>query len=263
MTRAPKFISSATNALVQELTRLGSSPKERRTCGLTLIDGPHLVRAYATQGMSARTLIASESGLGNEEVASLFEQCRADRRAVLSDRLFERVSPVATPTGLLAVIGIPPMAPDSLSWSDGVLLDAIQDAGNVGSILRSTAAAGIARVATAPGTADVWSPKVLRAGMGAHFSLSLNTGLALTEIARHVTGHIIVASGDGARSIFDVDLRAPSVWVFGAEGRGVSPELRGLANVTVHIPMARGIESLNVGAAAAICLFEQARQRRR
>ncbi len=243
--------------------RLGTSSKERRACGLTLIDGPHLVRAYAMQGGSARALIASEAGLSNEEVASLFGQCRADKHAIFSDRIFKRVSPVASPTGLLAVIGIPPMPSDFRRWSDGVLLDAIQDAGNVGSILRSAAAAGIARVATAPGSADVWSPKVLRAGMGAHFSLLIHTGIVFAEIAAQVTDRIIVASGDSATSIFDTDLRAPSVWVFGAEGQGVSPELRALASVTVHIPMAPGVESLNVGAAAAICLFEQARQRRR
>ncbi len=243
--------------------RLGTSSKERRACGLTLLDGPHLVRAYAVQGGSAKTLIASESGLSNVEVASLFGQCRADKRAIFSDRIFKRVSPVASPTGLLAVIAIPTLPPGPSRWSDAVVLDAIQDAGNVGSILRSAAAAGIERVATAPGCADVWSPRVLRAGVGTHFRLLIHSGLMFSEIAEKVAGNIVVASGDGSISIFDIDLRAPTVWVFGAEGQGVSAEVRALAKVTVHIPMAPGVESLNVGAAAAICLFEQARQRRR
>lgn len=242
--------------------RIGASAKERRIHARTLIDGPHLVRAYAAQVGSVKTLIASESGLRNDEVAGLFERCHADRRVVFSDRVFERVSPVAHPVGLLALIAIPVDNPDPAPWPDGVLIDAIQDAGNVGSILRSAAAAGIARVATGEGSADVWSPKVLRAGMGAHFNLTLHAGQALTAIARMATGNVIVASGDAGASIYDLDLRSPSIWIFGAEGQGVSSELRAIAAVEARIPMAPGAESLNVAAAAAICLFEQARQRR-
>ncbi|MFN0303959.1 MAG: TrmH family RNA methyltransferase [Burkholderiales bacterium] len=198
----------------------------------------------------------------NPEVASLFEQCRADRRYIFSDRVFERVSPVESPVGLLAIIAIPTAASPRKPWTDGVLLDAIQDAGNVGSILRITAAAGVRCVATAKGSADLWSPKVLRAGMGAHFSLDLHSHDELTEIATRAAGAVIVGASDANQSLYDVDLRGPVVWTFGAEGQGVSAAMRALATMEVRIPMAVGSESLNVAAAAAICLFEQARQRR-
>ncbi len=207
-------------------------------------------------------LVASESGMRNSEVASLFEQCRADRRCIFSDRVFERVSPVESPVGLLAIIAIPTPASPKKAWTDGVLLDAIQDAGNVGSILRITAAAGIPCVATARGSADLWSPKVLRAAMGAHFSLDLHPHDELTEIATVAAGTVIVGSGDANQSLYDVDLRGPVVWTFGAEGQGVSAAMRALATMEVRIPMAPGSESLNVAASAAICLFEQVRQRR-
>lgn len=251
-----------TNPLVQEIRRLASSAKERRIHQRTLIDGPHLVQVFSARRGCADVLVASESGMRNPEVASLFEQCRADRRCIFSDRVFERVSPVESPVGLLAIIRIPPSAAPKEPWTDGVLLDAIQDAGNVGSILRITAAAGIQRVATAAGSADVWSPKVLRAGMGAHFSLSLHSHDALTEIATVAAGAVIVGSSNASHSLYDADLRGPVVWVFGAEGQGVSAAMRALATMEVRIPMAPGSESLNVAAAAAICLFEQARQRR-
>ncbi len=262
MTRAARHISSVTNALVQEIARIGSSAKERRIHQRTLIDGPHLVQMFSARGGCADVLVASESGMRNPEVASLFEQCPADRRVICSDRVFERVSPVESPVGLLAIIAIPAPASPKEPWTDGVLLDAIQDAGNVGAILRITAAAGIRRVAIAKGSADAWSPKVLRAGMGAHFGLSIHSHDDLSEIATMVAGAVIVGSSDATRSLYDVDLRGPVVWTFGAEGQGVSAAMRALATMEVRIPMAPGSESLNVAAAAAICLFEQARQRR-
>ncbi len=119
-----------TNALVQEIARIGSSAKERRIHQRTLIDGPHLVQMFSARGGSADVLVASESGMRNPEVASLFEQCRADRRVIFSDRVFERVSPVESPVGLLAIIAIPAPASPKEPWTDGVLLDAIQDAGS-------------------------------------------------------------------------------------------------------------------------------------
>jgi RNA methyltransferase, TrmH family len=263
LTNPAKFISSPTNPLVQETTRIGESAKVRRTLRQTLIDGPHLVAAFMAQKGTARTLVASESGLQNDEVAQLFERCPARRRVVFSDRIFARVSPVASPVGLLAVIDIPDDPMPAASSDDAVFLDGIQDAGNVGSILRTAAAAGIRRIGASTGTADLWSPRVLRAGMGAHFGLALSSDLSVTDIATNAGCQVIVADGHAKTSIFDVDLRGPGIWIFGGEGEGASPDTLAAATLEVSIPMALGTESLNVAAAAAICLFEQARQRRR
>ncbi|MSQ21314.1 MAG: RNA methyltransferase [Betaproteobacteria bacterium] len=262
MTKPAKFISSPTNPLVQEIARLAESAKLRRTLQQTLIDGPHLVAAFAARHGTAHTLAASESGLQNEEAAQLFERCKARRRVVFSDRLFERVAPVASPVGLLAIIDIPPAPPPAPLLSDAVFLDGIQDAGNVGSILRTAAAAGMQRIAASTGTADFWSPRVLRAGMGAHFDLALISNQLVTDAVKNAGGQVIVATGHARLSIYDADLRAPGLWIFGGEGAGVSATAQAAATLAVSIPMASGSESLNVAAAAAICLFEQARQRR-
>ena len=262
LTDPAKFISSPTNALVQEIVRLGESAKLRRTQQQTAIDGPHLVAAFAARQGIAHTLVASESGLQNDEVAQLFERCKARRRVVFSDRIFERVSPVESPVGILAVIDIPPDASTAAPAADSVFLDGIQDAGNVGSILRSAAAAGMKRISASTGTADFWSPRVLRAGMGAHFDLALASNQRLADEVKAAPGQVIVATGHAGINLYDADLRAPGIWIFGAEGAGVSSEALAAATMTVSIPMVTGSESLNVAAAAAICLFEQARQRR-
>jgi RNA methyltransferase, TrmH family len=262
LTDPAKFISSPANALVQEITRIGESAKVRRTQRQTLIDGPHLVATFAAHENSAHTLVASESGLQSQEVAELFERCPARRRVVFSDRLFARVSPVASPVGLLAIIDIPGESAAIGFTRDAIFLDGIQDAGNVGSILRTAAAAGIQRVVASTGTADLWSPRVLRAGMGAHFGLDLSVNRRVADAVGTTGRQVIVANADATASIYETDLRAACLWIFGSEGEGVSPEAQAMATQTVSIPMSAGTESLNVAAAAAICLFEQARQRR-
>ena len=156
----------------------------------------------------------------------------------MPDVLFEHVSPVVTPTGILALIDIPHPPPQGRLEGSCVLLDAIQDAGNLGSILRSAAAAGVQDVLLGAGCAQVWSPRVLRAAMGAHFVLRV-----------HEHGWLPNARG-------------PVAWLFGNEGAGLPSELAALATDSVCIPMPGEAESLNVAAAAAVCLFEEVRQKR-
>jgi RNA methyltransferase, TrmH family len=142
-----------------------------------------------------------------------------------------------------------------------LLLDGLQDPGNLGSILRSAAAAGIVRVYCGPGTVFAWSPKVLRAGMGAHFLLSIIEDADLAAVIRAARAPVLATSSHATQSLYEQDLRKPVVWLFGNEGQGVSPALLSLASETIAIPQAQGIESLNVAASAAICFFEQVRQR--
>jgi TrmH family RNA methyltransferase len=258
-----KRISSRDNALFKRIARLASSARERREQGATLLDGPHLVAAYRAAGGVAEALVVSESAHARAETRQLFESAPARARALLSDRLFGEIAQVVEPVGLLAVIRTPaPPAPPARAQTC-LLLDGIQDPGNLGSILRTAAAAGARHVFLSKGCVFAWSPKVLRAGQGAHFYLAIHERATLTEVAAGHRGTLAATDAHSGIPVFEADLRGPVAWIFGSEGAGVSSELAGAANLRVRIPMPVHVESLNVAAAAAVCLFEQVRQQRR
>jgi len=143
-----------------------------------------------------------------------------------------------------------------------VLLDGLQDPGNLGSILRTAAAAGIDRVFCGAGTVAAWSPKVLRAGMGAHFILEIVEDADLRALLAETRVPVFATSSHAAEPLYACDLTQPCAWLFGHEGKGVSAELLAYADKRVTIPQNPKIESLNVAASVAICLFEQVRQQR-
>lgn len=256
-----KLIRSRDNPRFKTLRELASSTRERRKAGLALLDGAHLISAYRARGGVPEQLILSESAAGNAEAMQLATGASGQGLLVLSDSLFSDVAQVATPTGIIALIRTPRPGslPDRIERC--VMLENIQDAGNLGSILRSTAAAGVRTVLLSPGCAFAWSPKVLRAGMGAHFSLDVFDNVDLAAALPRLSGRLICTSGHAAKSIYQADLRGPLAWVFGNEGAGVSAALSAAAAEQLRIPMPGKTESLNVAAAAAICLFEQVRQR--
>lgn len=162
--------------------------------------------------------------------------------------------------GIMFLVETPQRATPAALSVNAVLLDNVQDPGNVGSILRSAAAAGVEQVFCSPGTAFCWSPKVLRAAMGAHFVLDIFENAELAPLLREAPIATLATSGYAAQRLFDVDLKRPVAWVFGHEGQGVSDELLSLARHQVVIPHLGQVESLNVAACAAVCFFEQVRQ---
>jgi TrmH family RNA methyltransferase len=255
-----KRIRSRDNPHFKALRELATSTRERRKAGLALLDGAHLIAAYRARGGVPEQLILSDSGMANAEAVQLATEAAGPSALVLADSLFEDIAQLATPTGIIALIRTPNPGPLPGRIERCVMLENIQDAGNLGSILRSTAASGIRTVLLSQGCAFAWSPKVLRAGMGAHFSLEIFDNADLAAAVRRLSGRLIATSGHARRSLYEVDLRGPLAWVFGNEGAGVSAELSAAAAEQVRIPMARNTESLNVAAAAAICLFEQVRQ---
>ena len=256
-----KRIQSRENAWFKSLAKLASSSRERRARGRAILDGPHLIEAWRATGDVAEAIVASESGCERPEARALLESVPADTRVVLTDRLFDAVAQVATPVGILAVVATPAPAELPEEIGDALLLEGIQDAGNLGSILRSAAAAAVKRVFLSPGSAFAWSPKVLRAGMGAHFAITIHENARLDTVARRCRGGVVATTARGGRALYAADLRGPVAWIFGNEGAGISPALAASATERLHIPMPGGAESLNVAAAAAICLFEQVRQR--
>lgn len=256
-----KTIRSRDNQRFKLLRQLAGSTRERRKAGLALLDGAHLIAAYRASGGVPEQLILSESGMSNPEIAELAAGVSGHGLLILADALFNDIAQVVTPTGIIALVRAPEPGPLPAAIDRCVMLENIQDAGNLGSILRSTAAAGVRIVLLSRGCAFPWSPKVLRAGMGAHFNLDIFDNADLANIVPRLSGRLVCASGDAPKSLYQADLRGPLAWVFGNEGAGVSAELRAAATEQLRIPMPGGTESLNVAAAAAICLFEELRQK--
>lgn len=254
-----KKISSAENPRYRSIVKLRESSRERRKAGRSLLDGVHLVAAYLEHCGQPEALVVSESGGRDAEIATLL--ARAERGAVvLSDGLFRDLSSVATPTGIIAVIETPrPPAPPS-SPGACVMLEDVQDPGNLGSILRSAAAAGLAEIYLSRGSVHAWSPRVLRAGMGAHFALRIHEGVDLAALVEKYAGRVLAAVRTGGVPVFEADLGGHVALLFGNEGAGLSRALQAAADQIVHIPMPGTAESLNVAAAAAVCLFERVRQ---
>lgn len=253
-------ISSSDNPRFRELLGLAESTRDRRRAGLALLDGVHLVESHVARGGLPLTLVVSESGRHRPEILQLLARLPAVPALELTDGLFHRLSSVQTPTGILAIITIPQPGPPSGNSDSCVLLEGVQDPGNLGSILRSSAAAGIRRIHLSPQCADLWSPKVLRAGMGAHFHLECFTGVDLGEFAAAFPGRLVATHPGARRMLFEADLTGQIGLIFGNEGSGVSAALLDHAAEVVAIPMPGGTESLNIAAAAAICLFERVRQ---
>lgn len=257
-----KHISSRDNAQFKELKQLATSAAARKKAGLSLLDGVHLCQAFLQQGGHAVQVIFSESSLTLAEVARLLSDCEAKNLPCLSlpDALYSALSQVENGVGVLMVVATPRLAVTEVLKRNAVLLDGLQDPGNMGSILRSAAAAGISQIYCSQGCVAAWSPKVLRAGMGAHFLLEIFEGVALADLIAQSQIAVIATSSHTETSLYQCDLNRPVAWLFGHEGQGVSAELMVMAKETVIIPQRPEIESLNVAASAAICFFEQYRQ---
>jgi TrmH family RNA methyltransferase len=261
MTR--KHISSRDNALYKDLKQLATSSQARRKAGRTLLDGVHLCEAWLQHSGMPPLCVVSASAEPLAEVAAILARCEAGKVQciVLPDPLYNALSQVENGVGILFVVDTPqPVMPRKLSRS-AVLLDNLQDPGNLGSILRSAAAAGIEYVFCGPGTAFAWSPKVLRAGMGAHFLLHIFEHVDLRSLVEHAGIPVLATSSHASRRVYDANLIGEVAWLFGHEGQGVSEELLVLATEQVAIPHLGAVESLNVAASAAICFFEQVRQK--
>ena len=255
-----KTITSSDNAGFKQLLKLAHSSRERRLAGLSLLDGVHLLQAYLQNVGAPQQIVLSETGARNLEIEALRKRAGGVHLLQLSDGLFNQLSSVASPTGVIAVIKTPRLEapPDVLETC--VMLEDIQDPGNLGSILRSCAAAGIKQVYLSTHSVNAWSPRVLRAAMGAHFSVAIHERMDLQALALHFPGRVLVTRMDAAKTLYGVDLTGAVALIFGNEGAGVTDALAKRAHAAVAIPMPGVAESLNVAAAVAVCLFERVRQ---
>ena len=253
-------ITSRDNPQFRAWLKLRDSSRERRKAGLSVLDGVHLVSAFLEHVGAPEALIVSRSRADDPQIAQLIGASGMPRAHVLGDALFRELSSIATPSGILAIVATPrrralPEAPGPC-----VMLEDVQDPGNIGSILRSAAASDVTEVYLSTGCVHAWSPRVLRAGMGAHFALRIYEGVDLAALIEGYGGTVFAAVREAARSLYSADLRGQVGLLFGNEGGGLSAGLRNAAHHQISIPMPGKAESLNVAAAAAICLFERVRQ---
>ena len=256
-----KRISSRDNPFYKSLHKLSASARERRAAGQTLLDGPHLLRALLDAGIKPLHLLVNEQALQDGEIVALLDACADVQQTQLDDTLFAQLSELKTPNGLLSLVEIPSARIEVAHCLFALLLEDIQDPGNLGSILRSAAAAGCDAVFLSQGCADAWSPKVLRAGMGGHFALNIVESADLLKVAADFTGKLLAASLQADNSLFESNLRGKLAFAIGNEGAGLSPGLLDAAQQHFVIPMPGNVESLNAAAATAVCLFEAVRQR--
>ncbi|HWI10086.1 MAG TPA: RNA methyltransferase [Burkholderiaceae bacterium] len=257
MSSSIKAISSRDNSLLVRLRKLAADPAAYRKLGEVWVEGEHLCSAFAQRGGVAAQAVISEAGW---QVPAL--------RALAGTAAAVAVVPEALMPGLSALESPPPLA-FALPWAGpgeldattpSVVLDRLQDAGNVGNILRSAAAFGFPQVIALKGTAALWSPKVLRAGMGAHFGLRLVEGAEVDALAA-LELPLLATSSHATLAIHESSLPWPCAWVLGHEGQGVAAALLRRCAQTLRIAQPGGEESLNVAAAAAVCLHESVRQR--
>ncbi len=253
-------ISSRQNTHFKLAHKLAESARERSKAGKLLLDGTRLIRAYADQfGPEDIVLLVNKAGSQHPEVQDLAQAVPGRNTYLVDDELFAAITQVETPEGVSAIA---PVRHVAVRGADHfrVLLDGVQDPGNLGGLLRTAAAAGATTVHLAKGCADAWSPKALRGGMGAQFVLPIRERVDLSTALTGFRGNVIATTPRGEHSIHEVDLTGPVALIFGSEGRGLTDEIRALATRLVHIPMAGKVESINVAASAAICCFERLRQ---
>lgn len=263
MDTTPKdIITSAQNPLVKRLRKLTKGSKQRLIDQQTILDGIHLCQSYLAGQSQPAICVVSSSGQNNSEVIDLMSDIDFNTKLfVTSDELFATFSPVKHSAGILFVIDTPEQSNDLFLDSDALLLDAVQDSGNVGTLLRTAAAAGVKKVYLSKGSASAWSPQVLRAGMGAHFNLDIFEQVDLFALVTKSKVPVYGTSLETSKSLYDSKFGSPAAWIFGNEGSGVNPDLLSKCNQTFFIPQTDNVESLNVSASAAVCLFEQRRQR--
>lgn len=244
-------IRSRDNPRVKRWAKLVADASLRRSENRVIVEGPHLVAEVLKAGLQPLALIVSEAGLKRMEIQALIARTEP---VVLADRVFGAVADADSPPGIAAEIEVPRIEADLAK--PAVFLEGVQDPSNVGAILRSAAAFGVSEVVLDRGCADAWSPKVLRAAMGGHFRLALRQVSDLEKALSSFAGILVCTAPVEGVPIREADLGGRVGWIFGAEGKGVSAATAAHAALKVTIAMAPGSESLNVAAAAAICLHQ-------
>ena len=257
-----KHIISRDNPIFKQLKKLADNARQRRAEGKTLLDGVHLIESYllafGEPELNGLEWIIIPEGKSTLEATNLMQTLVDVNTIMLPTLMFAELTPVASSTGILALAHTHQITlPETVAFA--LLIEDIQDPGNLGSMLRTALGAGVQAVYLSKSCTDAWSPKALRGGQGAQFYLPMVEGADLLEIMQNFAGNTYATIMGGA-SLYVQDLTKPSAFIIGNEGAGLSSKLLNAASHQISIPIHENLESLNAAAATAICLFERTRQ---
>lgn len=256
-------LSSAQNPSVKLVTSLLSNSRQRNKQQKTIIEGIHLIESCMRAQNPLEQILVSQAAINHPEVEVLLSELQTQQPQipirVLEDKIYKNIRTLGNGVDIMAVI---PIIQRTLAdiHSDCLVLDGVQDNGNMGTLLRTASAIGIEHIICTKGTAGAWSPKTLRAGMGAQFSLNIYEQISITEALTKIQVPLLATSSHSSSVVYQQNLTTPVAWVMGHEGQGVCEQL--LAQATaVTLPQPNGQESLNVAIAGALCMYEMLRQR--
>ena len=253
------FLESRDNPKIKHLRGLIEQQSYRKKQGQTVLEGTHLCLAWLEKSRKINSIFTTEHAMQHADFDAI-AQYYSGNIFVISESLYKDLSTLGTTLACLAIIDLPQQKEALDFQADTLILENVQDPGNVGTLLRSAAAAGIQQIVTTKGSASLWSPRVLRAGMGAHFSLKTYENVELQNLLDQFKIPVYATSSHESQSLYAQDLTQAAVWILGNEGQGVSEFALQHAQA-VTIPQPGGQESLNVAVAGSICLFEMVRQR--
>jgi TrmH family RNA methyltransferase len=249
------LIKSKDNNFFKKLKKITSSKKAREEFEGTLLDGAHLVMSY--KGIEAPVALILDESIKSQEIDNLISSFKSVKCYTLTHELFMSLSELKSSSGIFALVKIP-----KLILSSGtlvLLLDSIQDPGNLGSILRTALATGVTNVVLSQGCADLWSPKTLRGSQGVQFKLDCLENQNLEKWIEKFDGDIVALSM-GGELLYKAKLKKNIALILGNEGNGISPGLLKKATKVVSLPMSAQVESINVGAAGSAFMYEYYRQ---
>ena len=254
-----ELITSDKNTTVKLVKGLLTQARQRKKQGQTVIEGVHLIDAALRSDYPFVQILLANSAHQHPEVQQILTRLPTYTPILtLSDTLYESIRSLGTGIDIMALINIPVPSLAAIS-DDCLILNDVQDNGNVGTLLRTAAAVGIRNILCTSATAQAWSPKTLRAGMGAQFALTIYEDLSVQDILDYVQTPLFATSSHTDTVIYQHDLKQPLAWIMGHEGQGVSPAWQDAATGHIRIWQASE-ESLNVATAAAICLHASAAQ---
>lgn len=257
-----KLIESSQNKLYKELKKLATNNSARSKAGKVVLEGAHVCQMFLQHKGVPEYCVTTDVALTDREVEDIVRGCQEKGARVLNvpEHLFRGLSSVDAGVSVLFFTNTPVQQTPEKITTSALLIDRLQDPGNLGTILRSAAAAGITEVYCSAGTVAAWSPKVVRSAMGAHFALNIYENQDPDEVITKAEVQVVATSSHASKTIYETDLSGDIIWLVGHEGQGVAKDLLAKADASVSIPHKGEIESLNVAVATSICLFEQLRQ---
>lgn len=253
-------IDSAQNAHLRWVKSLIKDAATRRAEGLCVLEGAHLCLSYRELGNKPMYVLIDADRQADPDCLIAVQGLEPQRCALVPSALMSRCSSLNTSPGILFVVKTPVLPPLLATPTHAVMLDRIQDPGNLGTLIRNCVAFGVPDLLLSKGCASAWAPKVLRAAQGAHFSLRIHEECELIALVKAAQTPVIATVLHEALPLMDTALPPQAIWMFGNEGGGLDDALTQMASLRLTLPLPEGVESLNVGVFSALCLYEQGRQ---